>query len=113
MWAQCDEAVATIDIVAGGDPATIQQRLEALMTGFGGTAIDGSYLYIHYQNDVTRAVAAKFHDFAGMTAILKGYYADEKLMVENTFANVATHVFWFVEGQLRAPIGAPVFVVGA
>jgi hypothetical protein len=113
LWTRCSEAGATIDIITGGDPASIQQRLEALMTGFGETAIDGSYLYIHYQTDVTRAVAAKFHELAGMTAILKGYYADEKLMVQNTVANVAAHDFWFVEGELRTPINAPVFVVGA
>ncbi len=113
LWAQCSEAGATIDIITGGDPASIQMRLEALMTSFGETAIDGSYIYIHYQTDVTRAVAAKFHELAGMSAILKGYYADEKLMVENTVANVAAHDFWFVEGQIRAPVKAPVFVVGA
>lgn len=113
LWTQCAEADATINIVAGGDPGSIQQRLEALMADFGATAIDGSYLYIHYQTDVTRAVAAQFHDLAGMTAILKGFYADEKLMVENTVANLAARDFWFVEGELRAPIDAPVFVVGA
>ncbi|NKB48058.1 MAG: DUF115 domain-containing protein [Alphaproteobacteria bacterium] len=113
MWAQCTEAGATIDIIAGGDPAGIRQRLEPLMLRFGETAIDGSYIYLHYQTDVTKAVAAGFHDLAGMTAILKGYYADEKLMVENTTANVATHDFWLIEGELRAPIDAPVFVVGA
>ena len=113
LWAQCAEVGATIDIIAGGDPATIQRQLESLMTRFGEAAIDGSYLYIHYQNDVTRAVAAKFHELAGMMAILKGYYADEKLMVENTVANVAAHDFWFVEGELRVPMTAPVFIVGA
>lgn len=113
LWAQCSEAGATIDIITGGDPASIQLRLEALMTGFGEAAIDGSYIYIHYQTDVTRAIAAKFHELAGMSAILKGYYADEKLMVENTVANVAAHDFWFVEGEIRAPVKAPVFVVGA
>ena len=113
LWAQCADSGATIDIIAGGDPAGIELRLEALMRGFGESAIDGSYLYVHYQNDVTKAVAAKFFDLAGMTAILKGYYADEKLMVENTVANVAAHDFWFIEGELRAPIEAPVFIVGA
>ncbi len=34
-------------------------------------------------------------------------------MVENTVANVATHDFWFIEGKLRAPLDAPVFIVGA
>ena len=110
---QCAEAGVSIDIIAGGDPASIQQQLAAFLERFGEIAIDGSYIYIHYQNDMTRAVAAKFHELAGMSAILKGYYADEKLMVENTVANVATHDFWFVEGQLRTPIEAPVFVVGA
>jgi hypothetical protein len=113
VWAQCADAGATIDIIAGGDPARIQQQLEALITGFGETAIDGSYFYIHYQTDVTRAAATKFHELAGMTAILKGYYADEKLMVENTIANVTTHDFWFLEGELRTPLDAPVFIVGA
>ncbi len=113
VWSQCADAGATIDIVVGGDPATILQRLQPLMMSFGETAIDGSYLYVHYQTDVTKAIAAKFHDLAGMTAILKGYYTDEKLMVENTVANVAAHDFWFIESELRAPIGAPVFVVGA
>ncbi len=113
VWAQCADVGATIDIIAGGDPASIHQRLEALITGYGETAIDGSYLYVHYQTDVTRAAATKFHELAGMTAILKGYYADEKLMVENTVANVAAHDFWFIEGQLRAPLEAPVFIVGA
>ncbi len=113
VWAQCADAGATIDIVAGGDPASIQLRLAALVTGFGETAVDGSYLYVHYQTDVTRAAATKFHELAGMTAILKGYYADEKIMVENTVANVTSHGFWFLEGELRAPLDAPVFVVGA
>ena len=113
LWAQCAESGATIDIVAGGDPDSIQRRLETLMTGFGETAIDGSYLYVHYQNDVTRTVAAMFQSLVGMTAILKGFYADEKIMVENTVANVAAHDFWFVEGEMRAPVAAPVFVVGA
>ena len=113
VWAQCADAGATIDIIAGGDPAGIQQQLEPLITGFGETAIDGSYIYVHYQTDVTRAVAAKFHELAGMTAVLKGYYADEKLMVENTVANASTHDFWFIEGELRAPLDAPVFIVGA
>lgn len=113
IWAQCSEAGATIDIITGGDPAGIQLRLESLMSGFGEAAIDGSYIYIHYQTDVTRAIAAKFHELAGMTTLLKGYYADEKLMVENTVANVTAHDFWFVEGEIRAPIKAPVFIVGA
>jgi len=113
LWAQCAEAGATIDIIAGGDPGSFQPRLEVLMTGFGETAIDGSYLYVHYQTDVTQAVATMFHGLVGMTANLKGFYADEKLMVENTVANVRTHDFWFVEGEMRAPIKAPVFVVGA
>jgi len=113
LWAQCSDAGTTIDIIAGGSPADMQKRLESLMSGFGETAIDGSYLYIHYQTDVTRAIAGKFHELAGMTAILKGYYADERLMVENTVANVAMHDFWLIEGDMRAPIDAPVFVVGA
>jgi hypothetical protein len=113
LWAQCAETGATLDIIAGGEPDTIQQRLEALMTGFGETAIDGSYLYIHYQTDVTRAAADIFHGLVGMMANLKGFYADEKLMVENTVANVRAHDFWFVEAEMRAPIEAPVFVVGA
>ena len=113
LWSQCADAGATIDIIAGGDPASIQQRIEPLMLRFGETAIDGSYVYLHYQTDVTTAVAAAFHGLAGLTAILKGYYADEELMVENTVANVSGHDFWFVEGELRAPIDAPVFVVGA
>lgn len=113
LWTQCTEAGTTIDIIFGGEADSIQQRLEALMTDFGETAIDGSYLYIHYQTDVTRAIAAKFHELAGMAAIFKGYYADEKLMVENTVANVRAHDFWFVEGEMRTPIKAPVFVVGA
>lgn len=113
LWAQCAEIGATIDIIAGGEPDIIQQRLEALMTGFGETAIDGSYLYVHYQNDMTRTVAGIFQSLVGMMAALKGFYADEKLMVENTVANVRTHDFWFVEGEMRAPIDAPVFVVGA
>lgn len=113
VWAQCVEAGATLDIITGETPAAIAQQLEPLMSGFGETAIDGSYLYIHYQNQVTQALAAKFYELAGMTAILKGYYADEKLMVENTVANAANHDFWFVEGQLRPPTDVPVFVVGA
>ena len=113
VWAQCAEAGASIDIIAGGDPANIQARLEPLMARFGETAIDGSYLYLHYQNDVIQAVAAKFYDLAGMTTILKGYYADEKLMVENTVANVSAHDFWLIEGEVRAPIDVPVFVVGS
>ena len=113
VWAQCAEAGASIDIIAGGDPANIQARLEPLMARFGETSIDGSYLYLHYQNDVTQAVAAKFYDLAGMTTILKGYYADEKLMVENTVANVSAHDFWLIEGELRTPIDVPVFVVGS
>jgi hypothetical protein len=113
LWTDCTDAGVTIDVIAGGDPAGIQQQLEPLVLRFGETAIDGSYIYLHYQTDVTRAVAGGFHGLAGMTAILKGYYADEKLMVENTMTNVAIHDFWLVEGELRQPIDVPVFVVGA
>lgn len=113
LASDCARAGASLNIVAGGDAASILARLQELMLAFGEIAIDGSYLFLHYQNDMTRAIAAKFHDLAGMTAILKGYYADEKLMVENTVANVAAHDFWFVEGELRERLDAPAFIVGA
>lgn len=113
LWRQCDATGATLDIIAGGDPASIQQQLEPLLGRFGETAIDGTYLYLHYQNDVTKGIAARFSELAGMSAGLKGYYADEKLMVENTVANVTAHDFWFVEGKVRELIDVPVFVIGA
>jgi hypothetical protein len=37
-----------------------------------------------------------------MKSILQGYYADEKLMIENTVANVTGDEFWMIDGTFQA-----------
>jgi hypothetical protein len=110
---RCRARGATLDIIIQSDPRTVQKDLESLMTGFGASSVDGAYTYVHYQTGVTRAIARGFQELAGMKSIMQGYFADERLMIENTVANARTHEFWMVDGAFQAPHDLPAFVVGS
>jgi hypothetical protein len=113
LHADCESRGATLDIVAEADAAAGNARLEAAMNRFGETSIDGSYIYSHYNMPATREIAARIHQFAGMRAILKGYFADERLMVENMTANVAARDFRLLDAGARPPVDVPAIIVGS
>lgn len=113
LHAQCRAQGATLDIIAEAEPSECGARLETVITGFGETAIDGSYVYLHYTTPVTRELAERVHHFAGMRTILKGYFEDESRMVENMTANVAARDFRLLDGHPRQPVAVPLIVVGS
>ena len=113
LSAQCTAQGATLDVIVQLDPRAAQKELDALMTRFGASSVDGAYTYVHYQTDATIAIARGFHELVGMKAIMQGYYADEKLMIENTVSNVDTHEFWMVDGTYQAPHDLAAFIVGS
>ena len=103
----------TIDLIANFDPRAVQNELEALISGFGASCMDGAYSFLHYQTDATRAIARGFRELVGMVSILQGYHADEKLMIENTIDNVSDGEFWMIDGEFRAPHDIPAIIVGS
>jgi hypothetical protein len=109
----CEARGATLAVVCEDDVVHAVARLENLIAGFGETTIDGSFIYVHYTTPATRAIAGKIHEFAGMASILKGYFADERLMVENSSANLAERAFRVVDGSALPPLGVPAFVIGS
>lgn len=109
----CQARGTSIDVIVNFDPRAVQTELESLITRFGAYCMDGAYSFMHYQTDVTRAIARGFQELAGMKSILQGYYADEKLMIENTVANVSGDEFWMIDGDFQAPHDLPVFIVGS
>lgn len=113
MVESCHARGATFDVIANYDPRAVQNRLEALITGFGASCMDGAYSFLHYQTDATRTIARGFRELAGMVSILQGYYADEKLMIENTIANVTGDEFWLIDGAFQAPHDIPAIIVGS
>jgi len=113
LVADCKSRGTTIDLIVESDPRAVQGDLEALVTKFGAYCMDGAYSYLHYQTDVSRAIARGFQELAGMKAILQGYYADEKLMIENTVANVSGDEFWMVDGVFQALHDLPAFIIGS
>mgnify|MGYP003625943886 CR=1 FL=1 len=113
LHATCGSLGAALHFVAEGDPAACVARLETVMSGIGETAIDGSHIYVHYAAPATREIADRIHQFAGMRTILKGYFADERLMVENTTANVTARDFRLLDGGARPALDVPAIVVGS
>lgn len=113
LSAQCQEKGATLDVVLQTTPRAVQTELEELMTQFGASAIDGAYTFVHYQTDVTKAIARGVQELAGMKSIMQGYYADEKLMIENAVANVEADEFWLLDGNYHVPHSFPAFVIGS
>lgn len=109
----CRARGTTIDLIISFDPRAVQSELEALITRFGVSCMDGAYSFMHYQTDVNRTIARGFRELAGMKSILQGYYADEKLMIENTIANVTRDDFWMIDGMFQAPHDLPLFIVGS
>jgi hypothetical protein len=109
----CKAQGTTLDVIANFDPRAVQTELEGLITKFGAFCMDGAYSFMHYQTDVTRAIARGFQELAGMKSILQGYYADERLMIENTVANVTGDEFWMVDGTFQAVHDIPAFVIGS
>lgn len=113
LRAACDAHGAALDIVAEDTPAACMTRLEAVMAGIGESLLDGSHLFVHYNTPATRDIARQIHRFAGMRAILKGYFDDERLMVENMTANVTARDFRMLDGSVRPPVNVPAIVVGS
>lgn len=113
LHAACAQRGATLDIVAEPDVGGCLARIEAAMIRFGETVMDGSYIYVHYTIPATTAIAGRIHEFAGMQSILKGYFDDERLMVENMVANVAAHDFRMIDGTVQPPCDTPLFIVGS
>ncbi len=113
LYERCRGRGTSCHIVTCDDAAATIGRLDELFTEFGETALDGTYIYVHYTTPVTHAVAGQVHDFVSMKSILKGYFTDECLMVDNTSANAAAHAFRLVEGTLGKPLDAPAFIVGS
>ncbi|MBO6783599.1 MAG: motility associated factor glycosyltransferase family protein, partial [Alphaproteobacteria bacterium] len=116
-WAElvttCRERGTSIDVIANFDPRAVQTELEALIGRFGAACMDGAYSFMHYQTDATRDIARGFRELAGMKSILQGYYEDEKLMIENTIANVSGDEFWLIDGTFCAPHDLPAIIVGS
>jgi hypothetical protein len=109
----CTARGGTLDVIANFDPRAVKTELEALITRFGPSCVDGAYSFLHYQTDATRAIAQGFQELTGMKSTMQGYYADEKLMIENTIANVSGDEFWMVDGAYQALHGLPAFIVGS
>lgn len=110
---QCRSKGASLDVVLQTTPRAVQTELEELMTRFGASAIDGAYIFVHYQTDVTKEIARGVQELAGMKSIMQGYYADEKLMIENAVANVDANEFWLIDGNYHVPHSFPALVVGS
>lgn len=113
LVADCQSRGTTVDLIVDSDPRAVQNALEALISKFGAYCMDGAYSFLHYQTDVSRAIARGFQELAGMKSILQGYYADEKLMIENTVANVTGDEFWMVDGALQPTHDLPAFIIGS
>ncbi len=113
LMADCNARGTTIDLILDPDPRAVQTELEALITRFGTYCMDGAYSFLHYQTNVSRAIGLGFQELAGMKSILQGYYADEKLMIENTVANVTGDEFWIIDGAFQALHDLPAFVIGS
>jgi hypothetical protein len=113
LHAECTAIGATLDIVSEAALAEGRARLETVMAAFGETVLDGSYVYVHYVTPATREIADHIHQFAGMRAILKGYFDDERLMVENMTAIVAVCDFRLLDGHVRPPVDVPAIIVGS
>ncbi|MEK9660718.1 MAG: 6-hydroxymethylpterin diphosphokinase MptE-like protein, partial [Alphaproteobacteria bacterium] len=111
--ARCADSGAALHIVAEETRETCLARLEAAMAGIGETAIDGSHLFVHYTTPAPREIAGHIHRFAGLLTILKGYFDDERLMVENMTANVGARDFRLLDGTRRDPVDVPAIVVGS
>ena len=109
----CKARGTTIDLIVESDPRLVQGALETLVTKFGAYCMDGAYSFLHYQTDVSRAIGRGFQELAGMKSILQGYYADEKLMISNTVANVTGDEFWMVDGALQPTHDLPAFIIGS
>lgn len=77
----CQAQGTTVDVIVDSDPRVVKTELEELITHFGAYCVDGAYSFLHFQTDVSRAIARDFQELAGMKTILQGYYADEKLMI--------------------------------
>ena len=113
LHAECTAIGATLDIVSEAALAEGRARLETVMAAFGETVLDGSYVYVHYVTPATREIADHIHQFAGMRAILKGYFDDDRLMVENMTAIVAACDFRLLDGHVRPPVDVPAIIVGS
>lgn len=109
----CKARGTTLDVIVNPDPRVVQTELEGLITGFGAYCVDGAYSFQHFQTDVSRAIARGFQELAGMKSILQGYYADEKLMIENTVENVTAEEFWMIDGAFQKTHDIPAFIVGS
>lgn len=109
----CKARGTTIDLIVESDPRLVQSALETLVTKFGTYCMDGAYSFLHYQTDVSRAIARGFQELAGMKSILQGYYVDEKLMIANTVTSVTGDEFWVVDGGLQPAHDLPAFIIGS
>lgn len=109
----CRTQGTSIDVIVESDPRVVKTELEGLITRFGAYCVDGAYSFMHFQTDVSRAIARDFQELAGMKSILQGYYADEKLMIENTVANVTGGEFWMIDGAIQKPHDLPAFIIGS
>lgn len=109
----CQARGTSVDVIVDSDPRVVKTELEALITRFGAYCVDGAYSFLHYQTDVSRAITREFQELTGMKSILQGYYADEKLMIENTVANVTGDEFWMVDGAFQKTHDMPAFIIGS
>lgn len=109
----CKAQGTTVDVIVNSDPRAVKTELEGLITRFGAYCVDGAYSFQHFQTDISRAIARDFQELAGMKSILQGYYADEKLMIENTIANVTGEEFWMIDGAFQQLHNIPAFIIGS
>lgn len=109
----CDERGTTIRFVCRPTPERMNSAIIELIEEYGTAYVDGSYLYTHYPLWSLQEARRRLITQIPLYTMVRGYFEDERKMVQNTVTNLHKCSFRVLQADLRPRVDAPAFLIGA
>jgi len=109
----------TIHIIISNSPEAISEAIRIQMRQRNPAYIDGTYIFIHYQNAIFNTAAKLFKEDAMLLLVGLGFVRDEIGMITNTFRNLKNgkqrihNKNQGAQGNKMERSQTPVFIIGA
>jgi len=103
----------SIYFICGSDPFMNMTEVESIIRVHGGTFIDGSYAYIHYDSWHVQQARIILNEKVKLFYLSGGFFEDEILMMQNTYGNLRKWDFHLVERKPFLHQEYPVFIIGS
>jgi len=116
-WAEIFKAAKkkgiTVHFVCTSDPHQNVTEIESLVRRHGGTFIDGSYAYVHYDSWHIQQARIILNEKIKLFYLSGGFFEDEILMMRNTYGNLKKWPFHLIERKPYINQDYPVFIIGS